>query len=172
MKKILSLSVICSFFLLVGQINFASINQEQESETVEVTESMQEVEQSVAEEPQSIGFTQELKNRFIEGGPGFMGIVLACLILGLAIAIERIIYLNFATTNTDKLISDVDTNLIKNVKIFDVFSGESMPVGKKSIAINVLIQSKEKTLSQKDLDDISQKIIDIVKAKTGGTIRS
>ena len=91
MKKILSLSVICSFFLLVGQINFASINQEQESETVEVTESMQEVEQSVAEEPQSIGFTQELKNRFIEGGPGFMGIVLACLILGLAIAIERII---------------------------------------------------------------------------------
>ena len=47
-----------------------------------------------------------------------------------------------------------------------------MPVCKKSIAINVLIQSKEKTLSQKDLDDISQKIIDIVKAKTGGTIRS
>ena len=37
---------------------------------------------------------------------------------------------------------------------------------------NDLIQSKEKTLSQKDLDDISQKIIDIVKAKTGGTIRS
>ena len=108
MKKILSLSVICSFFLFVGQISFASFNQEQESETVEVTESMQEVEQSVAEEPQSIGFTQELKNRFIEGGPGFMGIVLACLILGLAIAIERIIYLNFATTNTDKLISDVE----------------------------------------------------------------
>ena len=47
-----------------------------------------------------------------------------------------------------------------------------MPAGKKSIAINVLIQSIEKTLSQKDLDDISQKIIDTVKAKTGGTIRS
>ena len=47
-----------------------------------------------------------------------------------------------------------------------------MPAGKKSIAINVIIQAKEKTLSQKDLDDISQKIIDIVKAKTGGTIRS
>ena len=74
--------------MFVGQISFASFNQEQESETVEViTESMQEVEQSVAEEPQSIGFTQELKNRFIEGGPGFMGIVLACLILGLAILV-------------------------------------------------------------------------------------
>ena len=79
---------------------------------------------------------------------------------------------DFKAGDIKKLISDVDTNLIKNVKIFDVFSGGNMPVGKKSIAINVLIQSTEKTLSQKDLDDISQKIIDIVKAKTGGTIRS
>ena len=46
------------------------------------------------------GFHQELKERFVEGGPGFMGIVLLCLILGLAFAIERIIYLNLATTNT------------------------------------------------------------------------
>ena len=79
---------------------------------------------------------------------------------------------DFKAGDIKKLISDVDTNLIQNVKIFDVFSGGNVPVGKKSIAINVLIQSIEKTLSQKDLDDISQKIIDIVKAKTGGTIRS
>jgi len=108
MKKILSLSVICSFFLLLGQVNFASINQDQD--TVEVSETMQE-EQTVAEQPQAVGFTQELKNRFIEGGPGFMGIVLACLILGLAISIERIIYLNFATTNTEKLTSEVESAL-------------------------------------------------------------
>jgi biopolymer transport protein ExbB len=56
-------------------------------------------------------FTQKLKLRFIEGGPGFMGIVLICLILGLAIAIERIIYLNLSTTNTKKLISDVEDAL-------------------------------------------------------------
>ena len=62
--------------------------------------------------------------------------------------------------------------MIKNVKIFDVFSGGNLPVGKKSIAINVIIQSMDKTLSQKDLDNVSQKIIDIVKAKTGGTIWS
>ena len=90
MKKILSLSVICSFFLLIGQLNYATINQDQDEnqDSVEVTETMQDV-QTVAEEPQAVGFTQELKNRFIEGGPGFMGIVLACLILGLAIAIEN-----------------------------------------------------------------------------------
>ncbi|EAR13884.1 MotA/TolQ/ExbB proton channel family protein [Polaribacter irgensii 23-P] len=56
-------------------------------------------------------FHQELKLRFIEGGPVFMGIVLVALILGLAIAIERIIYLNLATTNTKKLVADVDEAL-------------------------------------------------------------
>ena len=56
-------------------------------------------------------FHQELKLRFIEGGPVFMGIVLVALILGLAIAIERIIYLNMATTNTKKLVADVDEAL-------------------------------------------------------------
>lgn len=57
------------------------------------------------------GFHQELKKRFIEGGPGFMGIVLLCLILGLAIAIERIIFLNLATTNTKKLTQNVEDAL-------------------------------------------------------------
>ena len=57
------------------------------------------------------GFHQELKERFVEGGPGFMGVVLICLILGLAIAIERIIYLNLSTTNTQKLAQQVEDAL-------------------------------------------------------------
>ncbi len=61
--------------------------------------------------PAEASFTQELKKRFIEGGPGFMGIVLICLILGLAIAIERIIYLNLATTNSQKLTAGVEQAL-------------------------------------------------------------
>jgi biopolymer transport protein ExbB len=65
-------------------------------------------DEAVAEE---LSFTQDLKKRFIEGGPGFMGIVLLCLILGLAIAIERIIYLNLASTNTKKLAQDVEDAL-------------------------------------------------------------
>lgn len=56
-------------------------------------------------------FHQELKQRFIEGGAGFMGIVLITLILGLAIAIERIIYLNMASTNTQKLVGSVEDAL-------------------------------------------------------------
>jgi biopolymer transport protein ExbB len=63
------------------------------------------------EAEESLGFHQELKKRFIEGGPAFMGIVLLCLILGLAIAIERIIYLNLSTTNTKKLAQEVEDAL-------------------------------------------------------------
>ncbi len=56
-------------------------------------------------------FHQGLKKRFIEGGAGFMGIVLLCLILGLAIAIERIIFLNLSTSNTKKLTQNVEDAL-------------------------------------------------------------
>ena len=75
-------------------------------EAVTVVQVPEEVEEEAA--PAEASFTQELKKRFIEGGPGFMGIVLICLILGLAIAIERIIYLNLATTNTQKLTVGVE----------------------------------------------------------------
>jgi biopolymer transport protein ExbB len=62
-----------------------------------------------SDEPKS--FHQVLKEKFIEGSPGFMGIVLLTLILGLALAIERIIYLNLSTTNTQKLLNKVETSL-------------------------------------------------------------
>ncbi len=79
---------------------------------------------------------------------------------------------NYKAGEIEKLISEVDKDLIKKVLIFDVFEGGNMPEGKKSIAVNVTIQSMEKTLSEKDINEVSQKIINIVKAKTGGTIRS
>ncbi|PTM05529.1 MAG: flagellar motor protein MotA [Bacteroidetes bacterium] len=56
-------------------------------------------------------FHQILKEKFIEGGAGFMGIVLIALILGLAICIERIIYLNMATPNAKKLLNDIEAAL-------------------------------------------------------------
>jgi len=69
------------------------------------------VDQAVAETETTKTFHQILKQKFIEGGPGFMGIILVCLILGLALAIERIIYLNLATTNTDKLLGEIEDAL-------------------------------------------------------------
>ena len=91
----------------VEQVDSVAVDSLAVAEEV-VMEPMPETE---IEEAAPAGFTQELKKRFIEGGPGFMGIVLLCLILGLAIAIERIIFLNLSTTNTAKLTSSVEDAL-------------------------------------------------------------
>ena len=72
----------------------------------------------------------------------------------------------------EKIIREVDENLIQNVSTFDVYEGENIPKDKKSVAINVTLQSTNKTLNEKDLDQISRRIIDTVKDKTGATIRS
>lgn len=66
---------------------------------------------SAATQESNQSFHQVLKDKFIEGGAGFMGIVLLCLILGLAVAIERIIFLNMATTNTKKLSQQIEDAL-------------------------------------------------------------
>ena len=108
-----------SILAITGLMTFGNVQAQDSTQTEEVaTEQVQETaadetaavatEEEAAAEPT---FTQKMKTRFIEGGPAFMGIVLICLILGLAIAIERIIYLNLSTTNSKKLISDVEDAL-------------------------------------------------------------
>ena len=83
-----------------------------------VEEVVTEVEEAIApvEEAEDDGFfanvekvTQEIKKKFIDGGPLFMSFVLIALILGLALSIERIIYLNLATSNTEKLLQDIES---------------------------------------------------------------
>ena len=70
------------------------------------------------------------------------------------------------------IISNVDRSLIKNVKIFDVYQGENIPPDKKSIALKVTIQSDFKTLNEKDLNEISLKIISNVEEKASAKLRS
>jgi biopolymer transport protein ExbB len=54
-------------------------------------------------------FHQVLKTKFIEGGPLYLTPILICFIIGMAIVIERIIYLNMATTNTDNLLKSIES---------------------------------------------------------------
>lgn len=64
-----------------------------------------------ADAAQEVPLHQTLKIQFIDGGPTFMTPIVLTLILGLAFAIERIIYLNLATTNSKKLVADVEEAL-------------------------------------------------------------
>ena len=71
-----------------------------------------------------------------------------------------------------EIIISIDKDLIKNVRVFDVYEGENIPDDKKSIAINVTIQSSEKTLTDNDLEKINNLIISTVESKSGAKIRS
>lgn len=84
----------------------AETPEKAESKPVEVIEDKKETPK------ESVSYHQIIKDRFVEGGVEFMSIVLACLILGLAVAIERIIALNLASTNTEKLLEDVKQALL------------------------------------------------------------
>ncbi len=79
---------------------------------------------------------------------------------------------NFKSQELVNIIMSVDNKLIKSVRVFDVFEGENIPEGKKSIAVNVTIQSEEKTLNENDLDNINKLIISSVESKSGAKIRS
>lgn len=79
---------------------------------------------------------------------------------------------NIKVQDLIELITSIDKDLIKSVKVFDVYEGENIPSNKKSIALNVTIQSSEKTLNENDLEKINNLIISTVESKSGAKIRS
>ena len=70
------------------------------------------------------------------------------------------------------LVQKIDKELIKAVKIFDVYQGDNIDTGKKSIAFSVTLEPKDKTLSENDIEEISNKIISEVQKVTGAILRS
>ena len=70
------------------------------------------------------------------------------------------------------ILLNVDKKLIKKIRVFDVFQGGNIEKDKKSIALNLLIQSKEKTLNDKEIDELSNKVIQAMKNSFDATLRS
>lgn len=105
-----------AYLAVFGMMSFGSMATAQEDaaapDSAAVVEEVTEADNSAAaanvEEP---SMHQVIKEKFVEGGVGWMLPVLACLIIGLAIAIERIIYLTLANTNTKKLLKNVEKAL-------------------------------------------------------------
>ena len=65
-----------------------------------------------------------------------------------------------------------DKALITDVALFDVFEGDAIGTGKKSLAIAVTLQPREKTLTDADIEAVSAKVIGAVEKATGGRLRS
>jgi biopolymer transport protein ExbB len=122
MRKFVAFLSLVTLFAVVST-NYAYAQDNIAEDTTAIAETIagdstttaEEIAEDVAEmsvEPEKqLSFHQILKEKFIEGGPGFMGIVLLTLIFGLAISIERIIYLSMASVNTKKLLQGVEDAL-------------------------------------------------------------
>lgn len=117
MKKLIALLFLAGTLTLGFSLNsYAQDNQENETsgqeETVQETTNIEAVEETTTSEnvPETT-FHQQLKIKFIEGGPMWMAPILICLIIGMAIALERIIYLNLSTINTKKILLNIEKAL-------------------------------------------------------------
>ncbi len=102
------------FLAVMGVMAFSAQNaaaqDEQPADGTAATEVVTEATETL-DGPEEIPLHQALKTKFIEGGAGFMALVIICLILGLALSIERILYLSLSKTNTKKLLAKVEKAL-------------------------------------------------------------
>ena len=69
------------------------------------------------------------------------------------------------------LVKNVDTQLIDNVKVFDIYQGGEIPQGKKSYAISVCLQPTDKTLTEEEINQLSEKIVLKIKKEIGAVLR-
>lgn len=80
-----------------------------------------------------------------------------------------------AATQAETLVRAVqgaDKKLIARVALFDVYEGKGVPEGKKSLAVEVTIQPREKTLTDEEIEALSARIVAQVEKATGGTLRA
>ena len=118
MKKLVTFLAIAGFFTF-GLSNVVLAQDESTNATEEQVEATQPeaaaamTDNSQIEAAEEKPFHQVLKDKFIEGGAGWMAPILISLIMGLALVIERVIYLNLATTDTKKLLDGIEKSLAK-----------------------------------------------------------
>lgn len=108
------------FLAVAGVLTFSAITASAQDEqaaapaaTEQVAEADGEAEVNPFDVKSEVPLHQALKTKFIEGGAGFMALIIICLIIGLALSIERILYLSFSKTNTKALLAKVEEALAK-----------------------------------------------------------
>ena len=123
MKKVIALMSIIGLLTFTNLNNVMAQDAAAAAQTEQVADDSATVaDEAVAETPveatadeaeEAKSFHEVLKEKYIQGGAGWMTPVLLCLILGMALVIERIIYLNMATTNVNALLNGIEDNVKK-----------------------------------------------------------
>lgn len=78
---------------------------------------------------------------------------------------------NIAASEINRIMNSFSSELIEKVSIFDCYRGGNIPEGKKSLAFSIVYRSKEKTLTDEEVENIHASLVDYLLEKTGGEIR-
>ncbi|MGH6865245.1 MAG: phenylalanine--tRNA ligase subunit beta [Methyloceanibacter sp.] len=76
-----------------------------------------------------------------------------------------------AAADVVRAATGADRTLIANTRVFDVFTGQGVPEGKKSLAIEVTLQPRDKTLTDAEIEAVAEKVVAAVRKATGGELR-
>ena len=95
----------------VAQTDSTTTTAVETTKTTDTADAVAADTDATTEAPEGAGLNYQIKQKFIEGGAGFMGTILLALIFGLALSIERILYLNFASINASKFVEQVEETL-------------------------------------------------------------
>ncbi len=157
MKKVFTILTIVALMFFVT----STVQAQQENAKTDVKKEVKKSQDEAG--AKELSFHQELKKRFVEGGPAFMGIVLLILILGLAIAIERIIYLSFADTNTDKLLIEVEDALEEG----GVEEAQELLRNKKGPIASIFYEGLERVANGEGIDAAEKAVVSYGNVQVG-----
>ncbi len=131
--------------------------QNDSTEAVEAAqpETVEEVAPAPQEEAKEPTFREVIKKQFIDGGPMFMGIVLFILLLGMAISIERIIYLTLASANSKKLLEGIESKM----KSGDVEGAKNLCKNTRGPVASIFTQGLIRYQDGQSLDEIEKSIV-------------
>ena len=166
MKKLIAFLMVAGLFTF-GASNLVVAQTESEQAQTEQTEQVapetpapvEAVQEEVApvsqDEAAPVTFRESIKKQFIDGGPGFMGIVLVILLIGMAISIERIIYLTLSTANSEKLLKGIE-NKMKNG---DVEGAKQLCKDTRGPVASIFTQGLIRYQDGQSLDEVEKSLV-------------
>jgi biopolymer transport protein ExbB len=168
MKKLIAFLMVAGLMtfgfsnLVVAQDEQAQTEQTEQTVAPEQTEvapapaeTVQDITPAVQNDAKPTTFRESIKKQFIDGGPAFMGIVLIILLIGMAISIERIIYLTLATANSKKLLAGIEAKM----KNGDVEGAKKLCKETRGPVASIFTQGLIRYQDGQSLDEVEKAIV-------------
>ncbi len=168
MKKLIAFLMVAGLMtfgisnLVVAQVEQAQTEQTEQTVAPEQTEAApaavettEDLTPATTDAAEPTTFRESIKKQFIDGGPGFMGIVLVILLIGMAISIERIIYLTLATANSKILLAGVEAKM----KNGDVEGAKQLCKDTRGPVASIFTQGLIRYQDGQSLDEVEKAIV-------------